>query len=273
MARVWFITGASRGLGLAIATAALEAGDSVAATARNPSQVASLTEAYGSERVLTLPLDVTKNDEVVQAIQSTVDKFGRIDVVVNNAGYANIDAIEHVPMEDFRAQFEANFFGTVHVSKAAVPIMRNQGSGHIIQISSLGGRLGSPGLSSYQSAKWAVGGFSAVLKAETEPFGIKVTVCEPGGMKTDWAGSSMGVATIAPEYQQTIGAGLEFRKQLLPSWSEPEKVARSVVYISKVSDPPFKLLLGPDTPAYAKVLSEELARADEKWKDVTMLKV
>ncbi|KAK0383799.1 hypothetical protein NLU13_9710 [Sarocladium strictum] len=271
--RIWFVTGASRGLGLAIVKAALEAGDSVAATARLPSQLSPLVDEYGSDRVLALELDVTKNDQVIDTINQTVNKFGRLDVLVNNAGYANIESIEHVPMDDFRQQFETCFFGTVYPSKAAIPVMRKQGSGHIIQISSLGGRLGTPGLGAYQSAKWAVGGFSTVLRAEVAAFGIKVIVCEPAGMKTDWAGSSMGLPRAQEGYEQTVGAGVEFMKQVMPSWSEPADVARSILYISKVPDPPMKLLLGPESPGYAERVAEQLAKDDEKWRKVTMLQV
>src|SRR5688572_26290369 len=273
MPRIWFITGASRGLGLAIVEAALESGDSVAATARTPSQLAPIVERHGSDRVLALQLDVTKNEQVIETLNRTIEKFGRLDVLVNNAGYANISSIEHMPLDDFSQQFDTNFFGTVYPSKAVIPIMRKQGSGHIIQISSLGGRVGSPGLSAYQSAKWAIGGFSTVLQGEMAPFGIKVTVCEPGGMKTDWAASSIGVAQVAEGYEETIGAGIEFRKQLLPTWSEPAQVAKAILYISQVSEPPLKLLLGPETPGYAKMVAERLAQDDEKWKTVTMLQV
>ncbi|KAL2207979.1 NAD(P)-binding protein [Sarocladium strictum] len=273
MARIWFVTGASRGLGLAITHAALDSGDLVVATARTPSQLSHLIENYGTERVLTLELDVTNNDQVIEAINKTVEKFGRLDVLVNNAGYANINSIEDMTLQDFKQQFDTNFFGTMYASKAVIPVMRKQGSGRIIQISSLGGRLGSPGLSAYQSAKWAVGGFSTVLQGEVAPFGIKVTVCEPGGMKTDWLGSSMEIAPVSEGYESTIGAGVEFRKQLTSSWSEPSQVAKSILYISTVEDPPMKLLLGPETPGYAKMIAEGLAKEDEKWKEVTMLQV
>lgn len=260
-------------MGLAIAEAALSAGDSVAATARNPSQLSSLVVKYGAGRVLALALDITNNDQVGQSVQSTIQHFGRIDVVVNNAGYANIDSFEDMSLEDFRAQFETNFFGAINVTKAVIPQMRKQNSGHILQISSVGGRVGSPGLSSYQSAKWALGGFSTVLQQEVKPFGIRVTVCEPGGMKTDWAGASMGVAGISEGYKETIGVGIESRRGLIASWSEPAQVAKAIVYITNVSDPPLRLLLGPETPGHAKHAANALAEFDEKWLDVTMLRV
>jgi NAD(P)-dependent dehydrogenase (short-subunit alcohol dehydrogenase family) len=273
MVRVWFVTGASRGLGKAIVQAALDDGDVIAATARNPSQLSSFVEKYGEGRVLPLALDVSKNEEIVKALNSTVEKFGRVDILVNNAGYANVDSIEHVSIDDFRTQFETNFFGTFLASKAAIPIMRKQGSGHIIQISSVGGRVGTPGLASYQSAKWAVGGFSTVLQQEVAPFGIKITVCEPGGIKTDWAGASMGFATLEAGYEQTIGAATKMREGLWSYFSEPAEIAKSINYISKVEDPPLRLLLGRGMPDYGKAASDALASSDEKWLKVTNLEV
>jgi NAD(P)-dependent dehydrogenase (short-subunit alcohol dehydrogenase family) len=133
--------------------------------------------------------------------------FGHLDVIVNNAGYANLAAIEDVTLADFREQVDANLFGVVNVTKAALPVLREQGGGHVIQVSSIGGRLATAGLSAYQAAKWAVGGFSEVLAREVGPLGIKVTVLEPGGMQTDWAGSSMRVPPISEPYQPTVGDG------------------------------------------------------------------
>lgn len=210
MPRIWFITGPSRGLGHDIAEAALKNGDSVIATARNPEQLNSPVSRLSSECILPVPLDVIDNNQVLQAVKSGYEQFGRIDVGVNNAGYTNTAAVEDVEVEDFRAQLEANLMGVVYVSKAVLPILRQQRSGHIFQISSVEGRIGAPGLSAYQSAKWAVGGFSAVLAQEFAPLGIRVTVLEPGGIKTDWAGSSMQVPPVSEPYQATVGAFGEF---------------------------------------------------------------
>jgi NAD(P)-dependent dehydrogenase (short-subunit alcohol dehydrogenase family) len=192
-------------LGRCIVDAALEAGDQVVATARKPEQLAELVARYG-DQLLPVTLDVTDADDVAKAVQLGLDAFGHYDVVVNNAGYGDIASVEDVTLEDFRAQVETNFYGVVQVTKAVLPQLRRQGSGHIFQISSLGGRIGSVGLSAYQSAKWAVGGFSTVLAQEVATFGINVTVLEPGGMTTDWAGSSMNIPPISEPYQQTVGA-------------------------------------------------------------------
>lgn len=273
MTRIWFITGSSRGLGLALVKAVLDSGDSVAATARNPKQLSHLVETYGSDRVLALALDVTNNDQVIEAVRKTHEKFGRIDVVVNNAGYGETSSIEDISIEGFRSQMDTNFYGVVYVTKAVLPILRAQGSGHIMQVSSVGGRVGSPGLSGYQSAKWAVGGFSTVLAQEVQPFGIKVTVLEPGGMKTDWAGPSMVDGPISGPYQATVGAFKAFREQpeIANNWADPAKVSEAILLVSKADEPPLRLLLGPDTVEYAKMAGEQLAASDAKWRDVTTL--
>ncbi|MCG8346206.1 MAG: SDR family oxidoreductase, partial [Chloroflexales bacterium] len=186
ISKVWLVTGSSRGLGRAIAQAALNAGHRVIATARKPEQLQDLIDHYG-KNILTVELDVTVPAAVNRSVQVAVDTFGRLDVLVNNAGYGDTAAVEDVTLEAFKAQIDTNFYGVVYMTKAALPVMRKQGSGHIFQISSIGGRLASPGLTAYQSAKWAVGGFSLGLAQEVAPLGIKVTVIELGGMRTDWA--------------------------------------------------------------------------------------
>ena len=181
--QVWFMTGSSRGFGRALVSAALKAGDSVVATARRPDQVAEFINQY-ADRVLPVALDVTDVVAVHAALQAAVNRFGRIDVLVNNAGYANVSPIETTTDEDFRTQFETNFWGVYNVSKAAIPIMRSQGGGTVVQFSSLGGRVErNPGVASYQAAKFAVDGFSRCLAIETAGFGIKVLVVEPSGSR------------------------------------------------------------------------------------------
>lgn len=271
MTRVWFITGASRGFGLALTEAVLESGDSVAATARNADKLKPLITQYGADRIVALSLDVTNNEEVVETVTRAHEKFGRIDVVVNNAGYAGTSSIEDVPLDVFRAQIDTNFLGVVYVTKAVLPILRRQGSGHIMQVSSVGGRVGSPGLGAYQSAKWAVGGFSTVLAQEVGPLGIKITVLEPGGMKTDFAGSSMVDGPISEPYQKTVGAFKEMIEQSSDNWTDPRKIADAVLHISKVDEPPLRLLLGADTVQYAQFVSKQLAESDAKWESVTKL--
>lgn len=270
--KVWFVTGSSRGLGLAVAEAALNNGDSVIATARKPEQLASLVDKFGSDRVLPVTLDVTNNDEVIQAVKAGHEKFGQIDVVVNNAGYANTCSVEDIDINDFRAQVDANLFGVVYVSKAVIPILRQQKTGgHIFQVSSLGGRVGSPGLSAYQCSKWAVGGFSTVLAREVAPLGIKVTVLEPGGIRTDWAGSSMHVPPVSEPYQQTVGAFVEMLRSSTGSEpSIPSKIADIMIKLLDEKEPPLRLLIGPDAAEYGRQTGEALAASDAKWHELSI---
>ncbi|MFD9007103.1 SDR family NAD(P)-dependent oxidoreductase [Streptomyces sp. NPDC059582] len=268
MSKVWFVTGSSRGLGRKIVEAALEAGDRVVATARKPKQLSELAACYG-DRILPVALDVSDNNDVLKAIAVGLDAYGRYDVVVNNAGYGVTASIEDATLEDFRAQIDTNFYGVVHVTKGVVPIMRRQGHGHICQISSLGGRVGSVGLSAYQSAKWAVGGFSTVLAQEVAPLGIKITVLEPGGMATDWAGSSMSIPPISQPYQQTVG---EFAR-ILPTWpmpSGPAKVADVILSLVGRQDAPLRLLIGPDAVVHAAAAAQALAASDHMWHDLSI---
>jgi NAD(P)-dependent dehydrogenase (short-subunit alcohol dehydrogenase family) len=274
MSKIWFVTGSSRGLGRAIVEAALEAGDQVVATARKPAQLDDLADRHG-ERILPLALDVTDNDQVQQAVQQAIKTFGRLDVVVNNAGYGDIAAIEDVVPEDFRAQIDTNFYGVVQVTKAVLPFLREQGSGHVFQVSSIGGRVGTPGLAAYQSAKWAVGGFSTVLAQEVTPLGIKVTVLEPGGIRTDWAGSSMTVPPISAPYQPTVGAftdmirGADSAESMAASAADPARIAAIVVDLAGREDAPLRLLLGRDAMPYAQAAAQTLADTDSAWRTVS----
>jgi len=270
MSKVWFVTGSSRGLGRSITEAALRAGDRVVATARKPEQLADLAAQFG-DHILPLALDVTKNDQVVAAVDTAVKHFGRIDVVINNAGYGDLASVEDVNLEAFKAQIDTNFYGVVYVSKAVTPILRKQGSGHIMQVSSLGGRIASVGLTAYQSAKWAVGGFSLGLAQELAPFGVQVTVLEPGGMRTDWAGSSMTIPPVSEPYQQTVGAFAEFlRNSSGHEASDPDKVAQIVLQLAGRTDAPTRLLIGTDTVAYWAQAAEALAETDRKWHEVSI---
>ncbi|MFI9384404.1 SDR family NAD(P)-dependent oxidoreductase [Kutzneria sp. NPDC052558] len=270
MAKVFLVTGSSRGLGREIVLAALAAGHRVAATARRPEQQADLVERYG-DQVLPIGLDVVDAEAARRAVGAAVEAFGRLDVVVNNAGYANLASVEDITAADFRAQLDTNLLGVVNVTKAALPVLREQGSGHVIQVSSVGGRTATPGLSAYQAAKWAVGGFSEVLAQEVAPLGIKVTVLEPGGMRTDWAGSSMAVPPISPPYQQTVGAlaAMFGGTDLLPA-GDPAKVAQVVLQVADLPEPPVRLLLGSDAVRYAELAAQARAAEDAKWRDLSI---
>jgi NAD(P)-dependent dehydrogenase (short-subunit alcohol dehydrogenase family) len=268
MAKVWLITGSSRGFGRALATAALEDGDRAVATARRPEDLHDLVTRYG-DRVRTAALDVTDTAAARAAVQAAVDAFGTLDVVVNNAGYANAAAIEETAGDDFRAQVEANLFGAVNVTKAALPVLRRQRSGHFIQFSSIGGRVGgTPGLAAYQTAKWGLEGFSEVLAAEVKPFGIKVTIVEPGGFRTDWAGSSMRVPAVGEDYEATVGAwNRRLRASSGNEPGDPARAAKIITDIVDLPDPPLRLLLGAGAVASAAEASRVRAAEAEQWAD------
>jgi NAD(P)-dependent dehydrogenase (short-subunit alcohol dehydrogenase family) len=265
MSKVWFITGSSRGFGRELVRAALAAGDRVAATARRPEQLDDLVSGYG-DRIAALQLDVTDPDAARAAIASARERFGRLDVVVNNAGYANVAPIETGDDADFRAQFETNFWGVVHVSKAAIPVLRAQGGGLIIQFSSMGGRVGgSAGIASYQAAKFAIDGFSRVLQTETAPFGIKLLVVEPSGFATDWAGASMEVADIPERYASTVGAMNTVRRTAAVTAGDPVRAAEILVRLSRRDDLPYHLPLGVNAVEGSIRQDELLLAEDRKW--------
>jgi NAD(P)-dependent dehydrogenase (short-subunit alcohol dehydrogenase family) len=268
MPSVFFLTGSSRGLGRAIAEAVLDGGHRLVATARDPRSLDDLVATHG-DRILALALDVTDAGAAQSAIAAGVERFGRIDVVVNNAGYADLAAVEDVTLEDFRRQIDTNLFGVVNVTKAALPVLRAQGAGHIIQISSIGGRLAAAGLSAYQSAKWAVGGFSSVLAAEVAPLGIHVTVLEPGGIDTDWAGSSMRVPPISEPYRGTVGVVAAIHNSDAVALGVPAKIARVVLQIAEMDDPPLRLILGSEAYAYATAAARAQAASDVRWQQLS----
>jgi NAD(P)-dependent dehydrogenase (short-subunit alcohol dehydrogenase family) len=270
MAKTWLITGSSRGFGRELAKAVLDSGDRVIATARRPEQLDDLVREHG-DRVRAVPLDVTDAAAARAAVQTAIDEFGALDVVVNNAGYANSSSIEETPDEDFRAQIETNLFGVVNVTKAALPVLRTQRSGHFIQFSSIGGHVGgTPGLGAYQTAKFAVEGFSEVLNNEVRPFGVKVTIIEPGGFRTDWAGSSMRIAPVSEDYEQTVGWMARYRESSDGKQpGDPARASKIIIDIVRLDDPPLRLLLGSDAVELAEQASRARAAEAEKWAEVS----
>jgi NAD(P)-dependent dehydrogenase (short-subunit alcohol dehydrogenase family) len=270
MPQIWLITGCSRGLGRAITEAVLAAGHKLVATARNPAQLADLVEHYG-DRVCPIALDVTDEQAAGNAIKAAVNAFGRLDILVNNAGYGDVGSIEDTSLADFRAQIETNLFGVINVTKAAIPLMREQRSGHIIQFSSVGGRVGALGRAPYSAAKWGVEGFSEVLAKEVEPLGIKVTIVEPGGFRTDFAGVSTMIREGRSEYDSTVGEVARFQRDyngIQPG--DPVKAASVILYITSLDRPPLRLLLGSD--AVHTVEQSDIARleADRKWQNLSL---
>jgi NAD(P)-dependent dehydrogenase (short-subunit alcohol dehydrogenase family) len=245
--RIWFITGASRGFGRSFTQAALAVGDRVAATARDTSTLDDLVSEHG-DAVVPIALDVTDRDAAFAAVRQARDRLGRLDVVVNNAGYGVSGAIEELTEAQARAQIEVNLFGALWVTQAALPILREQGSGWIVQVSSIGGLAAFPLTGIYHASKWALEGFSETLRQEVEPFGIKVLIVEPSGFRTDWAGSSMDRAEPIDAYQ-----GIEAIAQRRTSQREenngaqpgnPELAAQALLDTLDRDDPPFRLPLG-----------------------------
>ena len=267
MSKVWLVTGCSRGLGRAIAETVLEAGERLVATARSSGDLAFLP---GSDRLRIATLDVTDAAAARAAVQEAISAFGRLDVVVNNAGFAKADSIEDMPEDEYRWQFEINFFGAYHLARAALPVMHAQRDGHIILVSSIGARLATPGLGSYQPAKAAIGSFCEVLSKEVAPLGIRVTAVEPGGMRTDMFSASMLSESLQADYEATIGKTIRTifgNREAAPG--DPKKVARAILRLSQEDEPPVRLLLGSDAFKAASAALAARARADERWKEVS----
>jgi NAD(P)-dependent dehydrogenase (short-subunit alcohol dehydrogenase family) len=270
MSGTWLITGSSRGFGLELTRAVLESGDRVLATARRPEQLTDLLAGFG-DRGRAAALDVTDPVAARAAVQAAVDAFGALDVVVNNAGYANSAAIEEMDEDDFRAQIEANFFGVVNVTRAALPVLRGQRSGTFVQFSSVGGRVGgTPGMGAYQAAKFAVEGFSEVLANEVKPFGVKVMIVEPGAFRTDWQGSSMRLHEVGADYEPSVGEINRMRERTNGTQpGDPARAARIIVEVVGSDDPPRRLLLGAGAVAQARDAATQRAAELEQWADLS----
>ena len=245
--RNWFITGASRGLGRSFTQAALAAGDRVAATARNTSALDDLAAEYG-DALVPIELDVTDHDAAFAAVRQAHEALGRLDVVVNNAGYGVSGAVEELTEEQARRQIEVNVFGALWVTQAALPILRGQGAGWIVQVSSIGGLAAFPLTGIYHASKWALEGFSESLRQEVEPFGVKVLMVEPSGFRTDWAGASMDRAEPIAAYQdnETIAKRREAQQEENngAQAGNPDLAAQALLATLERDDPPFRLLLG-----------------------------
>lgn len=271
MAKVWLITGSGNGLGRDIAEAALAAGDSVVAGARRTEELAPLVAQYG-ERITPVTLEVRDEAAAQRAVQLAVDTYGRLDVLVNNAGYGQIGPFEQMSAEDFQAVVDTCLYGVVYTTRAAVPVMRKQRSGYIFQVSSVGGRFAIAGNTPYHAAKWAVGGFSDALAMEVAPFGVKVCTLEPGGIRTNWARrAGRDIPVLLPDYEASVGAirkllqTIEGRQE-----GDPRKIAQVILQLANSEDVPVRLILGAD--AEKRVQRAEAARAAEaeKWRHLTV---
>jgi NAD(P)-dependent dehydrogenase (short-subunit alcohol dehydrogenase family) len=243
MAKTWFITGASRGFGKEWSIAALERGDTVAATARDTATLDDLVQQFG-DKVLPLQLDVDDRDAVFAAVAQAHDHFGRLDIVVNNAGYGQFGMIEEISEAEARAQFDTNVFGALFVTQAALPYLRAQGSGHILQVSSIGGISAFPNIGIYNASKWALEAFSQSLAAEVADFGVKVTLIEPAGYSTDWGGASAKHATADPAYDDFRAKAAEQRKARMGTPGDPVATRDAVLQVVDAEDPPLRIFFG-----------------------------
>jgi len=268
MEKVWFITGSSRGLGRSLTEAVLRSGDKVAAAARNIDGLNDLIDQY-TDQIFPVALDVTDYEQVYQSVADTVKHFGRIDVLVNNAGFGVIGAAEAYTDEQVRSQLETNLYAPIEITRAVLPYMRNQGRGRILQIGSIGGRVGNAGLTIYQAAKFGVGGFTEALAKEVAPLGIYVTSVEPGGFRTDWSGASMTYARELKDYE-TVKQRADFFKsgKFLPI-GDPSKAAKVLVELSSHPAPPVHLVLGSEAIDILKNANKERQAEMEEWTDVS----
>ncbi|WP_163551421.1 SDR family oxidoreductase [Candidatus Frankia alpina] len=269
MSRVWFVTGASRGFGRVFVESAVQAGDQVVTTARKVDAVADLADAHG-DAVLPLALDVTDRAAVDAAVKAAVARFGRLDVVVNNAGYGHFGAVEELTESDIRDQLETNFFGALWVTQAVLPQLRSQGSGHIIQISTIGGIAAFPSLGAYHASKWALEGLSESLAQEVAAFGIKVTLVEPGGFSTDWAGSSAVHSAPSPAYDNLRKAMAERRAGGGMAIGDPAATGAALLKIVNAENPPLRVLFGTPPTQIVKAVYEQRLATWAQWEQVSI---
>jgi NAD(P)-dependent dehydrogenase (short-subunit alcohol dehydrogenase family) len=271
MSKVWLITGCSTGFGRELAKEILKAGYKAGVASRNTDDVKDIIAEY-PETAIAVKLDVTKPDEIKAAVKQVKEKFGQIDVLVNNAGIGYFGAIEESEENEVRRMFEINFWGLANITNEVLPLMRAQRSGHIVNIASIGGLVGFPGVGFYNATKFAVDGYSEALAKETAPLGIKVTVINPSGFRTDWAGRSANNSKIIiDDYKQTA----EANKQTIRGYSgkqpgDPERAAKAIVKAVEAENPPLHLLLGVAALKGARNKLEVLKKDYDTWEETTV---
>jgi NAD(P)-dependent dehydrogenase (short-subunit alcohol dehydrogenase family) len=266
MAKTWFITGASKGFGREWTEAALERGDTVAATARNLKALDALVDTYG-DAVLPLQLDVTDRRADFAAVKRAADHFGKLDVVINNAGYGQLGMIEEWTEDEIRAQFETNFFGALWVTQAALPIMRAQGSGHLIEVSSIGGIIAFPAIGAYNASKWALEGFSQSLSQEVASFGINVTLIEPDGYSTDWFGPSAKISQENPDYAIVREA---LSRSGAVKLGDPTATRSAILKVVDADKPPLRIFFGKRPIELATQEYESRLATWNEWQPVSI---
>ncbi|OZE22514.1 short-chain dehydrogenase/reductase [Rhodococcus sp. 05-2255-1e] len=268
-AKTWFITGTSKGFGREWAIAALDRGDRVAATARNTDTLKDLVEQYG-DAILPIELDVNDRAADFAAVQQAYDKFGSLDIVINNAGYGQFGMIEELSEEDARAQIETNVFGALWVTQAALPFMREQGSGHILQVSSIGGISAFPNVGAYHASKWALEGFSQALAQEVEDFGIHVTLIEPGGFSTDWSGPSAKKSTDIAAYDPIREKAAELRSARQATPGDPVATRSALLKVVDAEKPPLRVFFGEAPLQIARTDYESRLANWREWQPVAV---
>ena len=268
--RVWFITGAATGIGRTLAEEVLARGECVTATARRPSRLSELEESY-PDTVLAAGLDVTKPEEARAAMQAAASRFGHIDVVVNNAGFGLFGALEELPNEELRREFDTNVFGAIAVIRAALPHLREQRSGHLIQISSLEGI--SPevaGETAYAATKFACEGIAEALDKEVSELGIQVTIVEPGPVRTNFGDGASVTPPKDDDYAETVGEALEWFEELDGKQpNDPERVAGAIIEVTDADEPPLRLALGEEALAAIRAKLERHERDLEAWEPLS----
>ncbi len=267
--KVWFITGTSRGFGREWAVAALERGDKVAATARDLATLDDLEARYG-QALLPIRLDVTDRDADVAAVRQAHEHFGRLDVVVNNAGYGQFGFIEELSESEARDQIETNLFGALWITQAALPFLRAQRNGHIIQVSSIGGITAFQNVGIYHASKWALEGLSQALAQEVAPFGVHVTLVEPGGFSTDWAGPSAKRATPLPDYEEVHAQAEKLRSSRTAQPGDPKASATAILKVVDAENPPLRVFFGELPLSLAKADYENRLKTWEEWQPVAV---
>jgi NAD(P)-dependent dehydrogenase (short-subunit alcohol dehydrogenase family) len=271
MSKVWMITGCSTGFGRELATSALDKGYRVVVTARKTDDIQDIVSQY-PDTAIAIKLDVTKQDDIKSSVQQAMDKFGRIDVLVNNAGIGYFGAVEESEDDEVRRMFEINFFGLANMTKEVLPVMRKQRSGHIVNIASIGGLVSFPAVGFYNATKYAVDGLSESLAKETAPLGIKVTVIAPSGFRTDWAGRSANNSkTVIEDYATTAGQN----KNNIRGYSgnqpgDPVRAAKAIIKAVESENPPLRLLLGAAALKNARIKITELQKDFDAWEEETV---
>lgn len=271
MSKVWLVTGSASGLGRDIAEAACAAGHKVVATARNTGPLAALRDRYG-ENVLATQLDVTQEAQAQAAVALAVERFGRLDVLVNNAGYGDVRPFEETSSSDFKTLVDTVFYGVVHLTRAALPVMRKQRHGTIMQISSVGGRLATAGSASYHAAKWAVSGFTESLAQETAPFGVRVVALEPAAIRTNWGTrATQQRPAMMPDYEPSVGAAIKSMEGL---WGnepiDPARIAQIALRLADAEQVPAHLLIGSSARDYYTMVEGHRAGEAERWRDISV---